>query len=105
MYAKKRYDKNMEHTRHENLPPRDPRGMLTIPEAARTLQVAERTLRRVLAEPMLQARLVERVRKVGIYHKCVPLLPPDLLTEVAVRLHRRGGTPRSHPNKAPIMGE
>lgn len=56
-----------------------PSLLLTIPEAARRFEVAERTLRLVLAEPDLQARLVEQTRKVGIYYKFIPLLPPDLM--------------------------
>ena len=67
----------------------------TIPEAAHDLHIAERTLRHVLQEPCLQERLIERTRKVGIYHKFIPLLPPDLLTDLAARLAAKN-SPDSH---------
>lgn len=57
--------------------------LLTIPEAARNLQISERTLRHVLAGPDLHARLVERTRKVGICYKFILLLPPDLLADLS----------------------
>ena len=63
--------------------------LLSIPEAARRLQVAERALRHVLTEPDLEARLVERTRKVGIYYKFIPLLPPDLMADLPARLADR----------------
>jgi len=60
--------------------------LLTIPEAARQLHVAERTLRLILAEPDLHERLIERTRKVGIYYKFIPLLPTDLMADLTARL-------------------
>ena len=63
--------------------------LLTIPEAARQLHVAERALRVVLAEPDLHERLVERTRKVGIYYKFIPLLPTDLMADLPARLPDR----------------
>ncbi len=60
--------------------------LLSIPEAAHTLHVAERTLRHLLQEPALQACLIERTCKVGIYHKFIPLLPPELMAELTTRL-------------------
>lgn len=66
-----------------------PSLLLTIPEAARHLQVPERTLRVVLAEPDLQAQLIERTRKVGIYYKFIPLLPPDLMDSLNLRFEGR----------------
>ncbi len=63
--------------------------LLSIPEAARHLHVAERALRHVLTEPDLEARLVERTRKVGIYYKFIPLLPPDLVADLPDRLAGR----------------
>lgn len=75
-------------------------SLLSIPEAARRLQVAERALRHVLAEPDLEARLVERTRKVGIYYKCIPLLPPDLMADLPARLAgRRTGDHGPHGGK------
>lgn len=62
-----------------------PSLLLTIPEAARQFHMSERTLRLVLAEPDLQARLIERTRKVGIYYKFIPLLPPDLVALLSAR--------------------
>ena len=59
--------------------------LLTIPEAARRLHVAERTLRLVLAEPDLQAQIVERTHKVGIYYKFIPMLTPDLVAALEAR--------------------
>ena len=56
--------------------------LLTIPEAARQLQVAERVLRHILTEPDLESRLVERTRKVGIYYKFISLLPPGLMADL-----------------------
>jgi len=63
--------------------------LLTIPEAARHLRVAERALRLILAEPDLHERLVERTRKVGIYYKFIPLLPTDLMADLPARLPDR----------------
>jgi len=74
-------------------------SLLTIPKAARRLQVAERTLRLVLAELHLQSRLVERTRKVGIYHKFTPLLPSDLLADLISRF-----TENKPENKPPRNG-
>ena len=56
--------------------------LLTIPEAARRLHVAERTLRTLLTAPEHQARLIEQTRKIGIYYKFVPLLSPDLIGDL-----------------------
>ena len=58
---------------------------LTIPEAARRFQVSERILRLILEEPDLQAQLIKRTRKVGIYYKFIPLLPPDLMASLTAR--------------------
>ena len=69
--------------------PSDP--LLTIPEAARHLHVSERILRRVLSEPILHARLIERTRKVGIYYKFLPLLPPDLVADLTVHFAEKNG--------------
>ena len=66
-----------------------PSPLLTIPEAARQLHVAERALRLILAEPDLHERLVERTRKVGIYYKFIPLLPTDLMADLSARLPDR----------------
>ena len=66
-----------------------PAPLLSIPEAARLLHVAERALRHVLTEPDLEARLIERTRKVGIYYKFIPLLPPDLMADLPARLPDR----------------
>lgn len=63
-----------------------PAAPLTVPEAARSLCISERVLRRALAEPGLSARLVERTRKIGIYYKTLPLVPLDLLADLSVRL-------------------
>ena len=63
--------------------------LLTIPEAARQLHVAERALRLILAEPDLHERLIERTRKVGIYYKFIPLLPTDLMADLTARLPDR----------------
>ena len=71
--------------------------LLTIPEAARRLQVAERALRLILAAPDLHERLVERTRKVGIYYKFIPLLPTDLLADLPARLPDR--KPPGHGTK------
>jgi hypothetical protein len=72
--------------------------LLTIPEAARRLRLGERALRRVLADPAFSARLVARTRKVGIYHKCVSLLPPDLLADLARRAPDRAPEPAAPRN-------
>lgn len=64
---------------------------LTIPEAARSLHVSERTLRRVLGDPCLSARLIERTRKIGIYYKTLSLIPEDLFADLPARLPRRPG--------------
>ena len=63
-----------------------PQTFLSIPEAAHALHVAERTLRHILEEPTLNARLIERTRKVGIYYKFIPLLSPDLMVDLAEHL-------------------
>ena len=70
--------------------------LLTIPEAARQLHITERALRHVLTEPDLQARLVERTRKVGIYYKFIPLLPPDLMADLPA--HFADKKPPGHGN-------
>ena len=62
-----------------------PDSLLTIPEAARQFRVSERTLRLILEEPDLQAQLIERIRRVGIYYKFIPLLPPDLMASLTAR--------------------
>ena len=72
--------------------------LLSVPEAARRLQVTERALRHVLTEPDLAARLVERTRKVGIYYKFIPLLPPDLMADLPARLVGRK-TPEYRPHE------
>jgi len=71
--------------------------LLTIPEAARHLHVAERALRLTLAEPDLHERLIERTRKVGIYYKFIPLLPTDLMADLPARLPDR--KPPAHGTK------
>jgi len=42
-------------------------------------------LRLILGEPELQAQRIERTRKVGIYYKFIPLLPPDLMASLKAR--------------------
>lgn len=82
--AKARADAESHRTQAQQLRANLPSDLLlTIPEAARRLQVSERTLRRVLSEPVRHARLVERTRKVGIYYKFIPLLPPDLMADLS----------------------
>ena len=78
-------------------------GLRTIPEAARHLHVGERTLRHALDEPDLRTRLVERTRKVGIFYKFVALLPPDLVSDLAVRFAAR--RPSAAPHPPPAAGE
>ena len=75
-----------QEARAQANPPLSSPLLLSIPEAARHLHVAERALRHVLTEPELEARLVERTRKVGIYYKFIPLLPPDLMADLTARL-------------------
>ena len=79
-----------------------PAGCLcTIPEAARRLHVAERTLRHALEEPALNARLIERTRKVGIFYKFLPLLPPDLVSDLSAHFAAR----RPHAPSVPTASE
>ena len=71
--------------------------LLTIPEAARLLHVAERTLWHVLTEPDLQAHLIEQTRKVGIYDKFLSLLPPNLLADLSAHFTDKKPPGRRHP--------
>ena len=65
--------------------PEAARPPLTVSAACRLCGVCERTLRKVLLEPDLQARVLFRNILVGIFYRHTLLLPPDLVADLVAR--------------------
>ena len=65
--------------------PPGPPPLITVSMACRRFGVCERTLRRVLEEPDIQARLLHQNHRVGIFYRYTLLLPPDLVDDLAAR--------------------
>ena len=59
--------------------------LITVAEGARQLGVSERTLRRVLREPELQAQLRSTNRQVRGRERAVIMIPPQLMTALQER--------------------
>ena len=65
--------------------PEPPPAPITVSAACRRVGVCERTLRHVLEEPEVKARVLHRNHRVGIYCRYTLLLPPDLVADLVVR--------------------
>lgn len=57
-------------------------GLLTVAEACQVLGLSERTLRRVLKQPGMQARLQAENRQGRGKYRQVLLIPPDVLSDL-----------------------